>query len=140
MTGVIAKGKIALGAVGYVCGTFPLAVVWHVVLFGDTYESLGYFGGEPLFLLGLTAIVTQGILLSIGYAFVFHGKYTTGNAFGFAAFVGLFFWTSHVLAAAAKNQFTSITQFILLESIYMVLQFAIFGCVISLLYRGRHRH
>ena len=34
-----------LGAAAYTVCTFSLAVVWHVVLFKERYESFGYFEG-----------------------------------------------------------------------------------------------
>ncbi|MCA9170672.1 MAG: hypothetical protein KDB23_23500 [Planctomycetales bacterium] len=129
------RRNIVLGAIAYVIGTFPLAVLWHVVAFGDTYRTLGYFGDQPLFLLGLLAIIMQGTLLSIGYSFVYTNRYTRRSAFTYVSFVGVFFWTSHVLAAAAKNQFTSIPQFVALESIYLALQFGLFGVALAFIYR-----
>jgi len=41
--------KIVLGTVGPVAITFPLAVVWNLLLFPDTYKRLSDFGRFPLF-------------------------------------------------------------------------------------------
>ena len=60
--------KLILGAAVYTVCTFSLAVVWHVLLFKERYESFGYFEGEPNFLVGLFTIVLQGILLSTLFA------------------------------------------------------------------------
>ena len=57
--------KLILGTAAYTICTFSLAVVWHVLLFKERYESFGYFEGEPSFLLGLLSIVLQGVLLCV---------------------------------------------------------------------------
>ena len=41
--------KLILGALGYTVCTFVLAVVWHVLLFEETYRSFGYFEGGAEF-------------------------------------------------------------------------------------------
>ena len=40
-----------LGTLAYTLITFPLAVIWHVVLFKEKYYAFGYFDGEPSFYL-----------------------------------------------------------------------------------------
>ena len=36
--------KLLLTTIGYTITTFALAVVWHLILFGDIYEKNGYIG------------------------------------------------------------------------------------------------
>ena len=59
-----------LGTIAYTLATFPLAVVWHVLLFEDEYHAFGYFEGEPSFSLGLLTIIIQGGVLSFLYPYV----------------------------------------------------------------------
>lgn len=70
------EGKpIILGTLAYTLVTFPLAVIWHVVIFKDQYQSFSYIEGEPNFLLGLITILFQGLILSYLYPYVlFKGK------------------------------------------------------------------
>ena len=64
-----------LGTLAYTLVTFPLAVVWHVVLFEEKYRAFGYFEGEPSFVLGLVTIIIQGGVLSFLYSYaVFSGN------------------------------------------------------------------
>lgn len=129
--------KISLGAAAYVLVTFPLAVLWHVVLFKETYERFGYIEGEPNFALGLTTIVTQGVVLSALYPLVrLRGKGPV-RGLKYAAILGAFFWTSHVLAFVAKQVVEPAFFFVAMETVYLVLQFGIFGVFIGLIHNGR---
>jgi len=41
--------SILVTAVAYIVVTFPLAIIWHLVLFKKRYTEFGYFEGEPKF-------------------------------------------------------------------------------------------
>ena len=60
---------ISAGTLAYTLVTFPLAVVWLILLFEEKYNAFGYFQEEPNFLLGFVTIVIQGacfiLLISI---------------------------------------------------------------------------
>ena len=127
--------KLILGTVAYTFCTFSLAVSWHVLLFKERYESFGYFEGEPDFLVGLLTIVLQGFLLST----LFQMLKTVGSSFRrglrFALIAGAFFWTSHVLAFVAKQEVPGVSAFIWMESVYLLIQFALFGLIIGIIHR-----
>jgi len=90
------------GAAAYTLVTFPLAVAWHVVIFKEQYQVFGYFEGEPSFAIGLLTIIIQGLVLSFLFPFVsFQGRGVVRGV-KFSILIGLFFWTSHVLAFVAK--------------------------------------
>ena len=122
--------QITLGTLAYVIVTFPLAVIWHIVIFNKQYQTFGYIEGEPRFVLGLVAIVIQGLVLSYLYPFVsFQGKRSV-RGLRYSALIGLFFWTSHVLGYVAKRDMDSSILFIFMESAYLILQFGVFGILI----------
>ena len=125
---------IIIGAISYTVVTFPLAVLWHVVFFKPTYEQFGYFGGEPSFVLGFSSILVQGFVLSLGHGFAkLHGSPTI-RGIKYALFMGIFFWTCHVLAFAAKNAESNTSLFYVFESVYLTLQFGIYGVIIGKVY------
>ena len=134
MTGAV---KLVVGAAAYTICTFSLAVVWHVLLFRESYESFGYFEGEPDFLVGLLTIVLQGILLCALFPMLKAEGSSFRRGFRFALIVGAFFWTSHVLAFVAKQEIPDASAFIWMETLYLVLQFGVFGLIIGLIHRGR---
>jgi len=126
---------IIYGTLAYTLTTFPIAVIWHVVLFKDKYQLFGYFEGEPNFILGLLTIIIQGVVLSFLYPYVtFSGKRII-RGLKFSLVVGIFFWSSHVLALLAKQTMESPLVFLVMESFYLLLQFGIYGVLISIIYK-----
>lgn len=128
--------RVLLGTLAYTLVTFPLAVVWHVVLFEEKYKAFGYFEGEPSFLLGFATILIQGFVLSFLFPFVQFQGAAILKGLKFSCIVGLFFWSSHVLAFIAKQVVASSLSFALLESFYLVLQFGIYGVLVGLIYKN----
>lgn len=127
--------RTLLATLAYTIGTFTLAVLWHVVLLEETYTGLGYFEGEPDFLLGLLAIVIQGAVLSALFPRVRLAGSSLTRGMKFAGIIGVFFWTSHVLAFLAKQQTDGAVLFLAMESFYLVLQFGLFGWFLGLIFR-----
>ena len=127
--------RIALGTATYTAVTFPLAVLWHVVLFKSLYQSFGYFSGEPSFVMGLLAVVVQGAILSAFYPLVRLSGRPTTRGLKYAGIVGGFFWTSHVVAFVARQALNDAPLFIAMETGYLVVQFGVFGVLIGLIYR-----
>ena len=131
--------KLTLGTAAYTVCTFSLAVSWHVLLFEESYESFGYFEGEPDFLLGLLAIVLQGFLLSVLFPMLKIGGTSFRRGIKFALVTGAFFWTSHVLAFVAKQKVPEVSAFIWMETAYLLLQFGLFGLIIGVIHREENQ-
>lgn len=128
--------QIIMGTLAYTLVTFPIAVVWHVVIFKHQYQSFSYIEGEPSFLLGLFTILLQRLILSYLYPYVkFNGEGPV-RGLKYSLFIGVFFWTSHVLAFVAKQDMTNTLLFIAMESVYLLLQFGIYGVLIGIIYAG----
>lgn len=130
-------GKLVAGTAGYTICTFVLAIVWHVVLFEESYRSFGYFEGEPNFLIGLVTILLQGMLLSILFPMMNGAPNSFRRGLEFASLAGAFFWTSHVLAFVAKQEVPGAWMFVGMETVYLVLQFGVFGMLLGAVHRGR---
>lgn len=128
-----------LAAVAYPLIVFPLAIVWHLGLFKDRYTAFGYFEGEPNIAVGLASMVVQGVVLAAIYPLFQLGREGLGRAVKFAGLLGLFFWTSHVLALVAKQNVPQAGTFILMETIYLCLQFGLFALALGFIFRGTRR-
>jgi len=128
--------NIALGTAAYTIGTFTLAVVWHVLLFGDRYRSFGYIEGEPSFAIGFATILLQGAILSTLFPMVKLSGAGVVRGIKFSFLIGAFFWTSHVLAFIAKQPVQNVGLFVAMETFYLALQFGLFGFLIGAIYRG----
>ncbi len=129
------KLKVALfGTLVYTLVTFPLAVVWHVILFEEQYRTFGYFNEEPSFVLGFLTIIIQGFILSFMFTYVNIPGQSISRGLKYSLLVGAFFWTSHVLAFVAKQIVDSSLSFILMESFYLLIQFGVYGILIGLIH------
>jgi hypothetical protein len=49
-----------LGFAAYLLPTFPIAFVWHLVLFEQRYHALQIYRDEPIIAFGLASMVIQG--------------------------------------------------------------------------------
>lgn len=123
-----------LGMLTYTLVTFPLAVIWHVLIFKDAYTEFGYFQGEPSFTLGLVTIIIQGCVLSFLYPYVSFGGSSIIRGLKFSLLIGVFFWSSHVLAFIAKQIVINSFLFVAMETFYLLFQFGIYGVLIGLIY------
>ena len=130
--------KLTLCTAAYTIGTFALAIVWHILLFEDMYKSFGYFEGEPNFVIGFVTILIQGFLLSILFPLFKLSSTSMVRGIKFSLLIGAFFWTSHVLAFIAKQPVQSVGLFVSMETVYLVLQFGLFGILIGFIYRAGH--
>ena len=131
--------RVGLGTLAYTAVTFVWAVVWHAGFFRPQYEAWGYIDADPNFGLGLLSIAAQGVILSWLYPRVGFsgGAMMRGLKFGFS--VGAFYWTCHVLAFAAKEDAANAPLFFLLETVYLSVQFGVFGLVIGKIHAGGGR-
>ena len=122
-----------LGTLSYTLITFPLAAIWHAVLFEDLYRGFGYFIGEPNFALGFLTILIQGFILSFLFPLVKLSGSSVSKGLKYSLIIGVFFWTLHVLAFVAKQSVDNALGFVALESFYLLLQFLIYGVLIGLI-------
>lgn len=128
--------KISLGTVCYAAVTFPLAFLWHLVFFKGTYEQLGYFSREePIIAFGFVSILVQGCILSLIYPFLCRDKSFIGGAITIALVMGIYHWTMHVLAEAAKHAIEPLTLWFSLETTYLAIQFGLAGLLLAFVYR-----
>src|SRR5260370_12187858 len=71
------RSSFWLGVAAYLAPTFPIAYVWHLVLFAPAYEALGIYRPDPIIPFGFASMVIQGIIFSWAYPRLFPGR---GNA------------------------------------------------------------
>ena len=127
-------GKIILGALAYIVPTFPYAYFWHMKIFKKKYDKWQYAGSKPSPPLGLLSMIVQGAALSYGYSMLSAERSSILTGLAYAAFMGVFFWSAHVIAGMAKNEHCRNKGFFFMETIYLAGQFAIFGLLVSLIY------
>lgn len=124
--------SILLGALAYLIVTFPLAFLWHMKIFRTKYMAWKYFGEDVKPILGLSSMLVQGIVLSYGYTVLAIDHASVFAGISYALVMGLFLWSAHVLAAMGKSSAIRHFEFFTMETIYLAIQFVVYGILISL--------
>ncbi|MFN7943109.1 MAG: hypothetical protein U0X73_16070 [Thermoanaerobaculia bacterium] len=121
----------------YLLPTFPLGYTWHLTTFRAAYERLDLYRADVLIPLGLASMVVQALLFAWLYPRLFDTSRSAWprSALRFGAAFGLLAWSFTTLPVAAKYQMTSVGDFLLLETGFTVLQFAVVSPLIALAYR-----
>src|SRR5260370_38795765 len=68
------RSSFWLGVAAYLAPTFPIAFVWHLVLFAPAYEALGIYRPDPIIPFGFASMVIQGIIFSWAYPRLFPAR------------------------------------------------------------------
>lgn len=126
-----------MAAAAYVLPTFPLGYVWHLVAFADRYHELGLYRTEVIIPLGLSAMLIQAVIFAAVYPRVVsteRGEWLK-SAVKFGSVAAVFAWSFTTLPVAAKYQMSSVPQFLLLETGFTLLHFAVVSPLIALAYR-----
>jgi hypothetical protein len=126
-----------LGVAAYLVPTFPIAFVWHLVLFEPRYQALHIYRADPIIPFGLASMIIQAAVFSWLFPRVFSGNHGSilkdGLLYGLGA--GLLSWSFTTLAVAAKHPMASISDYVFLETTFTILQFVVVGPLIALAHR-----
>ena len=127
-----------LGVAAYLVPTFPIAFVWHLVLFEPRYQALHIYRADPIIPFGLASMIIQAAVFSWLFPRVFSGNHGSilkdGLLYGLGA--GLLSWSFTTLAVAAKHPMASISDYVFLETTFTILQFVVVGPLIALAHRN----
>jgi hypothetical protein len=126
--------KIILGMLAYVLPSMPWGYFWHLRVFKKNYETWEYFGTAPSVPLAFTAMVIQGTILSMTYAFLPIEHASAANVFTFVSVMGIFFWSRVVVPSMARHAPTRTLAFFFLETAYLIGQYALFGALLYAVY------
>ena len=116
----------------YLVPSFVVAVIWHLQAFKPYYDQLEIYREDVLIPLGLASMLIQAAIFAAWYA---HQRPTGGvvaSGLRFALRAGSLAWSYTVLPVAAKFPMTSIGGFMLIETGFTVVQWALVGPLIAL--------
>lgn len=126
-----------LGVAAYLLPSFPIAYVWHLVAFAPAYHHLAIYRDDVIIPFGLASMIIQAVAFSWIYPRVFPdrqgGVLRNGLLYGLG--IAALSWSFTTLAVAAKNVMSSVPTYLLLETGFTLVQFAIVGPLIALAYR-----
>lgn len=132
------KKKFYYSIAAYFIITMAVAYPWHMLLFHEKYMAMGAFTrGEPIMPFGILAVVLQGIVFAYFYP-LFYKHVNGGNpllrGIQFGLFLGITVWSVMVFATAAKFKIAPVTDFVLLGTVFQIIQFTLVGAVIGLIF------
>lgn len=126
--------KRILAVLAYVVPTFLLAVPWHLAIFADYYKSLNVYREDMVIPFGIASMLIQGIVWSVVYERLFSGESILKGALKFALLACPLAWSFMVLAVSAKHHMSSASGFLLIETAYMLANYAIVSPLIAAVY------
>lgn len=129
---------LALSTIAYAITVFPITALWHVGLFNELYLELGYFNQEETVLAGVTGLLNifvQGFVLAILYSKTRFGGSRYVRGLKFSGLVFVFYFSVQVVNFVVRKEISDIPFFVLMEALYMSIQFGVYGALMGLLYR-----
>ena len=112
----------------YLVASFALGAVWHMVFFKEYYKKLAIYSNieKPRFSFGLTSMLLQGIVFAYVYPLI-----VSPWMFGFGLFFLLVSFV--VFAEAGKQNATSLSGFVLIQTAFSLVQTVIVTLVFFLI-------
>ena len=129
---------LLLGTLAYAGVTFPLAYVWHLVVFADLYERVRFVTvTEPNIPLGFFTILFQGIVLAAVFPRFRGSAGAVRNGLMFGLAMGAFIWSATTVAYVAKHDVVEPAVFVGMEAVYFLINFVGYGLLMGWIHRAR---
>src|SRR6266699_1366253 len=109
-----------LGMAAYLVPTFPIAFVWHLVLFEPAYRALQIYRADPIIPFGLASMIIQSVFFSWAFPRIYPAprRSVLRDGLLYCMAIGLLSWSFTTLAVAAKHPMASTSDFFLLETAF----------------------
>ena len=119
--------RYVFGILAYLVPTFALGFVWHLVLFESYYDALAIYRRDIIIPFGFLSMVIQAAIFAWVYDKAF--AVSAGSALSRAIRYGLggaaLSWSFTTLAVAAKNVMASVPNYLLIETAFTIVQWAL---------------
>ena len=132
------KKSYLLAVFAYLLPTFITGFVWHLVVFHDVYIELNLYRPDPIIPFGLASMIVQGLIFAWAYPRLFDtasGAWTSSAVRAGLIYAALS-WSFTTIAVAAKFPMTSISEYVLIETLFTIVQFALVAPLMALAWRG----
>jgi hypothetical protein len=128
--------SFTLALFAYLVPTFILGYVWHLMLFTNYYHELGIYRPDVIIPFGFLSMLLQGTIFAAAYHRLVGEPWRIAGGMRFAAVAAVLSWSFTTLAVAAKHPMTSVSGFVLIETLFTAVQFALVGPLLALSARG----
>lgn len=129
--------RFILMALAYAVPTFLLGFAWHLVLFKPHYDALAIYRSDIIIPFGMLAILLQAGIFAWVYekAIAPRGGTLVPQAMAYGALGAVLSWTFTTLAVAAKNVMASVPDYLLIETAFTLVQWAVVAPLTVLAFR-----
>jgi len=124
-----------LSVLAFILATFVTQAASHFGVNAEHYRAVAHLRAEPIFPLGMLAMLIQGSVLSYLYVRTRFARHSVRDAVLFAWLAGGFLVSYIALAEAAKYRVPQIGSWIAVEAIAGFAQFTIYGILLGLIHR-----
>ena len=130
--------KRILSVMAYMLPTFPLGFFWHLTIFADYYKSLNVYREDIVIPFGMASMLIQGFVWSIVYERLFAGSSVLKGALKFASLACPLAWSFMVLAVSAKHQMSSVSGYLMIETCFVLVHYAVVSPLIAAVYAQKN--
>jgi hypothetical protein len=134
--------RFGFAVLAYLVPTFALGFVWHLVLFQSYYDALAIYRHDIIIPFGFLSMLIQAVIFAWLYEKVFAGSHGSrlSRTIGYGAIGASLSWSFTTLAVAAKNVMTSVPDYVLIETAFTIVQWALVAPLTVLISRQSRRH
>jgi len=127
--------RLLFGTLAFIIVSFATQAISHFGINADHYATVSFMRSEPIFALGFLTMLIQGLVLSHLFGIYGNNLYATKTGLVFGLLMSAFFVSYLALVEPSKYQVPNIGAWILVEGVVGLIQFSLFGVVLSLIYR-----
>ena len=130
--------RYVLAVLAYLLPTFVLGFVWHLVLFQSYYEALAIYRRDVIIPFGFLSMLIQAGTFALVYEKAFSSLRGSllARALRYGAVGAVFSWSFTTLAVAAKNVMASVPDYLMIETAFTIVQWAVVAPCTVLAFRS----
>ena len=127
--------NIIVGTLLYIVISFLAQSISHFIINADHYATISFMRAQPIFIMGFLTMIMQGIVLSYLFLIYTKNEFTLKKGLFYGLIMAIFFVSYPALVEPAKYQVPSISSWILVEASVGLLQFSLFGLLLSIAFQ-----
>src|SRR5712691_4197598 len=133
--------RFGFGVLAYLAPTFVLGLIWHLILFTRYYEALAIYRKDVIIPFGFLSMSVQAVLFAWVYERIFSRRIGSllSRGLAYAVFGAVLSWSFTTIAVAAKNVMTSVPNYLVIETAFTAVQWAIVGPLTAFAFAGAVR-
>ena len=131
--------RFVLAVLAYLLPTFAIGFVWHLVLFQSYYEALAIYRRDVIIPIGFLSMLIQAATFALLYekAFVQVRGSLPSKSLRYGAVGAVFSWSFTTLAVGAKHVMASVPDYVMIETAFTVVQWALVAPLTVLVFQSR---